>query len=65
MPRSPRTTLRLDVDLTCEPIEGEIQAPSGPAVPFVGWLGLAAALERAAPAPGHSPTTPQEEPHVP
>lgn len=44
---SARTTLRLAVDLTCEPIEGEVQAPTGPVLPFVGWLGLAAALERA------------------
>lgn len=47
VPPSERTTLRLAVDLSREPIEGEVQAPTGPVLPFIGWLGLAAALERA------------------
>lgn len=68
LPVSPskRTTLRLAVDLASEPIEGEVQAPTGPAHPFVGWLGLAAALEHAMERDGTAPiTTIEEDPHVP
>jgi len=60
-----RTTLHLAVDLSSEPIEGEVQAPGGPALPFVGWLGLAAALERAVPTAGTDTITPQEDHRVP
>jgi hypothetical protein len=51
----------LDVELGAEPIAGRVSGVHGDAEPFVGWLELAAALERAggasgagsdAPAPG-------------
>lgn len=42
-----RLSLRLDLDLGCDPIEGELWEPTGPSLPFTGWLGLADALERA------------------
>ncbi len=42
-----RLTLRLDLDLVCDPIEGELWEPTGLCLPFSGWLGLADALERA------------------
>ena len=44
-----RTTgLRLEIDFESEPFEGILRGPSGLTVPFRGWLGLAAAIERAA-----------------
>jgi hypothetical protein len=61
---SQRVTLRLDLDLASEPIEGEVWEPLGRVHPFVGWLGLAGALERAVHG-GVDPHTPsQEEPDV-
>ena len=42
-----RLTLRLDLDLGSDPIEGELWEPTGLSLPFSGWLGLADALERA------------------
>jgi hypothetical protein len=42
--RRKRLTLELEPD--AEPIEGRIREGRGPAREFVGWLGLAAALER-------------------
>ena len=50
LPTDERTTgpIRawLELDLDAEPIEGTLSPPGGPASPFVGWLGLTAALER-------------------
>jgi hypothetical protein len=49
--RRKRLTLELEPD--AEPIEGRIREGRGPAREFVGWLGLAAALESVfAPLPG-------------
>lgn len=42
-----RLTLRLDLDLVSDPIEGELWEPTGLRLAFSGWLGLADALERA------------------
>ncbi len=42
-----RLTLRLDLDLVSDPIEGELWEPTGQCHAFSGWLGLADALERA------------------
>ena len=38
--------LRLDVDPDAEPIRGVLTAGDGDAHAFVGWLGLAAEIER-------------------
>lgn len=38
--------LRLELDLDSDPIAGSVLAPGGAPVAFVGWLGLAAELER-------------------
>ncbi|HYU59422.1 MAG TPA: hypothetical protein VEK39_01570 [Solirubrobacterales bacterium] len=47
-----RKTFTLEFEDT-EPIEGRLRAESGPSREFVGWLGLAAALESVlAPLPG-------------
>ena len=35
----------LELDLEAQPIEGNLGRPGGPSTPFVGWLGLTAALE--------------------
>lgn len=37
--------LWLELDLDAQPIKGTLAPPRGPSVPFVGWLGLTAALE--------------------
>lgn len=59
MPRSERLRLQLELDITCEPIEGVLVTLDGTSLPFIGWLGLTGALERAA---GAQPTaTPREE----
>ena len=63
MSPSERIRLNLDLDLASEPIEGEVHA-AGASHPFVGWLGLTSALERAV-ADGESTNHPQEEKHVP
>lgn len=42
---SARISLRLEVDLDAEPIEGTMSPAGGQPNPFVGWLGLTAALE--------------------
>lgn len=39
--------LRLELDDAGEAIRGRVSAESGWAMPFVGWVGLAAAIERA------------------
>ena len=39
--------LRLELDAAGEAIQGRVTAESGWAMPFVGWLGLAAAIELA------------------
>jgi hypothetical protein len=47
-----RKTFTLELEDT-EPIEGRLRTESGPSREFVGWLGLAAALESVlAPLPG-------------
>lgn len=38
--------LWLELDLEAQPINGTLAPPCGPSVPFVGWLGLTAALEK-------------------
>jgi hypothetical protein len=35
----------LELDLDAQPIEGTLTPPDRPPNPFVGWLGLTAALE--------------------
>jgi len=57
-------TLQLDTD--ADPISGEIGEAGGPSRPFVGWLGLAAALERVfarrlSSVPAERPTQDSEE----
>ncbi len=47
MSPSERVKLHLELDLVSEPIEGEVHSSGGPSHPFVGWLGLTSALERA------------------
>ena len=42
-----RVKLHLELDLLSEPIEGEVHSSGGSSHPFVGWLGLTSALERA------------------
>lgn len=64
MSPSKRVSLRLDLDLASEPIEGEVWEPLGPGHPFVGWLGLAGALERAVLGGVDANTHSQEEPDV-
>jgi hypothetical protein len=46
--------LTLDVDPGEDPIRGRVSEAGGMPVPFVGWLGMARALERVLgrPAPG-------------
>jgi hypothetical protein len=39
--------LRLELDAAGDAIQGRLTAESGWAMPFVGWLGLAAAIELA------------------
>ena len=39
--------LRLELDAAGEAIQGRVTAESGWAMPFVGWLGLSAAIELA------------------
>ena len=63
MTPSERIKLHLDLDLACEPIEGEVHAAGGASHPFVGWLGLTSALEHAV-ADGEQPN-PQGEHHAP
>ena len=63
MSSSNRVTVGLHVDLSSDPIEGEVQTRGGSSHPFSGWLGLTAALERAA-GGEEQPFHPQEKPHV-
>jgi len=35
----------LELDLVARPIRGTLSLPAGSPSPFVGWLGLAAAIE--------------------
>lgn len=46
----------LDLDSGSEPIKGRIVVHNGDSVDFVGWLGLASALQRAT-RPGRPPTS--------
>jgi hypothetical protein len=64
MSPSERIRLSLELDLASEPIEGEVQAAGGASHPFVGWLQLTSALERAA-ADGEPSTNQQEDSNVP
>ena len=63
MSPSERVKLLLDLDMASEPIEGEVHSAGGSSHPFVGWLGLTGALERAF-ADGE-PLEPQGERHAP
>ncbi len=47
--------LTLEIEGRSEPIRGRLSDPSGLAVVFTGWVGLAAAIERAAHLDGHPP----------
>jgi hypothetical protein len=42
-----RMILRLELEPDAEPIAGRLSGESGPAVAFIGWVGLAAAIEQA------------------
>lgn len=64
MSPSERVRLHLDLDLASEPIEGEVRACDGLSHPFVGWLGLTSALERAVDDDGDH-LNPQGEPQAP
>jgi hypothetical protein len=44
-------TLILEIDSDTDPVSGRLGEGTGPSVPFVGWLGLARALERVLDAP--------------
>jgi hypothetical protein len=46
-PVAQTAVLRIELEHGSEPIRGTIGPQDGPATPFTGWLGLAAALERA------------------
>jgi len=63
VPTPKRTTLRLDLSLDSEPIEGEVHQAHGSVHPFVGWLGLVSALEHAI-GDGDDPATTSEENHA-
>ena len=65
VPSSTRISLHLDLDLGVQPIEGEVRTTAGLCLPFCGWLGLTAALERAAQDGRPDPITSREDPHVP
>jgi hypothetical protein len=54
--------LSVDVDGSADRISGQVRDDDGPHLPFVGWLGLISALERAiAPDGAARPTASQEE----
>ena len=55
MPDPGRIHIELDLDLGAQPIEGEVRTDSGELLPFQGWLGLTAALERAGDRDGDVP----------
>ncbi len=63
MSPSERVKLHLELDLASEPIEGEVHSSGGSSHPFVGWLGLTSALERAA--AGDSIDPQEGSPHAP
>ena len=63
MSPSERVKLHLELDLASEPIEGEVHSSGGSSHPFVGWLGLTSALERAV--AGESIDPQGGPPHVP
>lgn len=44
--RAPVRTLTLEIDSDADPISGRLREGVGPGEQFVGWLGLARALER-------------------
>lgn len=44
--RGGRISLRLELDQGSEPIRGHLVAANGTAEEFIGWLGLAAVIER-------------------
>lgn len=43
---APRIVLRLELDSERTPVSGAIALDDGERLPFVGWLGLAEALDR-------------------
>ena len=63
MSPSERVKLHLALDLASEPIEGEVHSSGGPSHPFVGWLGLTSALERAVAGESNDPL--EGSPHAP
>jgi hypothetical protein len=64
VPGSSRISLHLDLDLGTQPIEGEVRTVGGHSLPFVGWLGLTAALEQATQDGPTDPTIRTEDSHV-
>lgn len=52
---------RLELDSDADPIRGRLMDEAGPGVDFVGWLGLASALERALDTNGGPPAETQED----
>jgi hypothetical protein len=44
--RDPVRRLTLEIDSDADPISGRLSEHGGPSEEFVGWLGLARALER-------------------
>lgn len=57
--------LHLEVDPARRPVTGDVRGPDGAVRPFVGWLGLVAALERlvGADIDHDHHLDPQEDPH--
>jgi hypothetical protein len=56
----PRRECRLEIDPTSEPVSGRLTAGET-SHEFVGWIGLAAALERMLAGPAEHPSPSQEE----
>jgi hypothetical protein len=46
-PTDPTIVLRLELRVGTEPIEGSLTDDAGRRTPFSGWIGFAAAVERA------------------
>lgn len=56
----PQRVFRLEIDPTSEPVSGRLTAGET-SHEFVGWIGLAAALERMLAGPAEHPSPSQEE----
>lgn len=62
MPDDRNVALRLDLQPDAEPIRGRIANETGEIREFVGWLGLANALERIVDSTGARPTDTEVSP---